>query len=146
MDEFVDEVMQLPTDSGQWQEIANAFLQKWNFPHTIGALDGKHIACKCPPGSGSTYYNYKKFFSVVLLGLVDADYKFVWVDIGGRGAASDAQVWNDSDLKTALVEGHIQMPRPEPLPHDTQDVPYFIIGKYAIIMSICICLKHRLTL
>ena len=75
----------------------------WNFPHTIGALDGKHIKCKKPPGSGSTYCNYKKFFSIVLFALVDSDYKFVWVDLGGRGAVGNAQIWNESDLKEALV-------------------------------------------
>ena len=48
----------------------------------------KHIVCKCPPESGSTYYNYKKFFSVALMSLIDADYKFIWVDIGGRWCTS----------------------------------------------------------
>ena len=72
IDEFVDEVLSLPTNAVDWQKIADAFLKKWNFQHRLGALDGKHITCKKPPGSGSTYYNYKKFFSVVLLSLVDA--------------------------------------------------------------------------
>ena len=36
-----------------------------------------------PPGSGSMYYNNKSFFSLVLMPLVDADYMFVWIDVGG---------------------------------------------------------------
>ncbi|XP_060565891.1 uncharacterized protein LOC132724918 [Ruditapes philippinarum] len=86
IDEYVDEVMPLPTTAADWKRISDGFLEKWNFPHTLGALDGKHIACKCPTSSGSTYFNYKKYYSIVLLALVDYDYKFIWADIGGRGA------------------------------------------------------------
>ena len=129
IDEFVDEVMPLPTIAADWTRIADGFRNNWNFPHTLGAIDGKHIACKCPPNSGSTYFNYKKYFSVVLLALVDSNYKFVWADIGGRGAASDAQLWNASDLKAAADNGDLNLPDPGALPNDTEDVPYYFIGK-----------------
>ncbi|VDH93760.1 Hypothetical predicted protein [Mytilus galloprovincialis] len=72
-----------------WKRIAEGFMEKWNFPHALGALD----------------------------------------DIGGRGAASDAQLWNASDLKSAIEDGDLDLPDAEPLPHDTEDIPYFYIGK-----------------
>jgi len=31
-----------------WKSIANEFEQIWQFPHCIGALDGKHILIKKP--------------------------------------------------------------------------------------------------
>ena len=31
--------------------------QNWNFPHTVGAIDRKHVACKAPASSRSIYYN-----------------------------------------------------------------------------------------
>ena len=43
----------------------------------MGTLDGKHIAIKCPKNGGSLYYSYKGFRSIVLMKLVDADYKFI---------------------------------------------------------------------
>lgn len=134
IDEYVDEVLVCPSSHDAWREIADKFFQKWNFPHTCGALDGKHVACRCPPKSGSQYFNYKGFYSIVLMALVDADYKFVWADIGGTGSASDAQIFNDSELKECCEDGTLGFPDPEPLPGDTQDVPFFFIGDNAFAL------------
>ncbi|KAL3242010.1 hypothetical protein MRX96_021545 [Rhipicephalus microplus] len=67
------------------------FSQKWNFPNCIGAIDGKHVLIKKPPKSGTIYRNYKKSFSVILLAVVDADYKFLYTDIGAPGSEGDAE-------------------------------------------------------
>ena len=48
IDEFLDKLMTCPTTPQGWQEVADRFLQRWNFPHTCGAVDGKHLACRCP--------------------------------------------------------------------------------------------------
>lgn len=128
IEEYQAEYLPVPSTPEEWEEVADGFKRRWNFPHALGALDGKHIACKCPPGTGSQYYNYKKFYSIVLLALVDSNYKFIWADLGGRGAASDAQIWNASDLKDAVETGAMPLPQPSPLPHDNQDIPYFFIG------------------
>lgn len=40
-------------------EISNEFNAKWNFPNCLGAIDGKHVALKCPVNAGSLFYNYK---------------------------------------------------------------------------------------
>ena len=57
-------------------------------------FDGKHIRIRCPYNSGSVFYNYKGYYSIILFALVDADYKFIWADIGTNGSASDAQIVN----------------------------------------------------
>lgn len=134
VDEYVDELMVCPSTPEVWREIAEKFRDRWNFPHVCGALDGKHVACRAPPNSGSLYYNYKGFYSIVLLALVDADYKFIWADIGGLGSASDAQIYNESELKRCVEDGTIGFPDPEPLAHDTQDMPYFFVGDDAFAL------------
>lgn len=84
----------MPTpDEKRWREIAEDFMNMWHFLDCIGAIDGKHVEIQAPRNSGSLYYNYKKTFSIVLLAIVDANYKFVLVDIGGYGKSSDGGIF-----------------------------------------------------
>lgn len=130
-EELKDEVMPLPRTPAEWRAIAQRFQDKWDIPHAMGALDGKHIAIKKPNQSASVYYNYKGYFSVVLLALVDADYKFIWIDVGGVGSQSDAQLFRESDLKAAIDDKSINFPAAEPLPGSDEDMPLFFLGDEA---------------
>lgn len=74
----------------QFMLISEEFKNKWNFPNVIGCIDGKHVRIRCPNRTGSLYYNYKDFFSIVLLALVDANCKFIGIDIGSYGREGDS--------------------------------------------------------
>ena len=87
---------QVPSSVKEWNEVSNGFKTKWNFPSCLGALDGKHIAIKAPEHSESTFYNYKGFFSIVLLARLDTDYKFTFVDVGVNRRISDGGVLRES--------------------------------------------------
>ena len=80
---YVDETMTAPTSPDEWKQLAHGFLAKWNIPNCVAAIVGKHVAIRKSSRSGSLYYNCKGFLSIILLAIVDSDYKFVWSDLGG---------------------------------------------------------------
>ena len=139
---YSDEVLVTPRTPEAWLEVAQQYHQLWNFPHTLGALDGKHFAIKSPRKSGSLYHNYKGFFSIILLGLVDAEYKFLWVDVGIPGSNSDAGIFNDSILKEAMESQTLGVPDPDPLPGDDRPTPYFIVGDDAFALKTWMMKPH----
>lgn len=122
----------IPTpDKEQWEEIAKKFWSVWNFPNCIGALDGKHVQINAPANSGSNYFNYKRTFSVVLLALVDADYRFISVDIGSYGKNSDGGIFAYSQLGKALSNDTLDVPGSKQLPGSCVSTPHVIIADSA---------------
>lgn len=95
--------LQIPRTSEEWIEVSEAFARNWNFPHCLGALDGKHVAIKKPPSSGSFDFNYKKFFSIVLMALVGPEYEFLMVDIGVNCRVSDGGVIAVTESEDSLM-------------------------------------------
>lgn len=91
--------------------MERGFATRWNFPGCVGAIDGKHVMIKCPKRSGSTFYNYKGSFSIILLALVDSNYCFTYVDVGAAGKESDGGVFSRSSLKKAIEDKTINMPK-----------------------------------
>ena len=65
-----------------WKNIGHEFFKEWDFHNCLGVLNGKHIAIEFPGYSGSEYFNYKGFFSIVLTAMCDAKYCFTLVDVG----------------------------------------------------------------
>jgi hypothetical protein len=121
-------MLQCPSTATEWEAVAQEFQELWNFPNCLGALDGKHVAIRQPACSGSKFFNYKHHFSIVLLALADAHYKFLFIDIGAQGRCSDSGIFSESVLHDALNENTLGVPGNRPLPGRPDTFPYVIVG------------------
>ena len=52
-----DPYLKSPFSVNGWKCISERFEEVWNFPHVVGAIDGKHICIECPKLSGTFYRN-----------------------------------------------------------------------------------------
>lgn len=73
-------------------------------------MDGKHVTIQTSFNSGSVFYNYKSIFSIVLHALVDADYNFIFVDIGCQGRILDEGVYKNTTLYRKLENNDLGLP------------------------------------
>jgi hypothetical protein len=119
------ECIQLPTEE-KWKKIAIEFENTTNFPNCIGALDGKHVRVIYPTKSGSLYYNYKHYFSIVLMAICDANYYFTYVDVGAFGKFSDLSVFKNGTFFEKLENNLLSIPSPKLLPGDKENLHYLM--------------------
>lgn len=120
-----------------WHQIAEKFAAATQFPNCLGAIDGKHIRIQKPYCTGSEFLNYKHFFSVVLMAVVDAEYCFTSVDIGSYGSASDSHVFERSNFGKKLNQEKLNIPPNQPLPNDDTGVsmPFIFVADEAFALS-----------
>lgn len=123
--------MSVPTTQDAWRKVAADFYRLWNYPSCIGALDGKRILISKPSNSGSDFFDYKGHCSVILMALVDANYKFLYVDVGTNGRASDGGVWDKCSLKRALEKKDLEVPPASNIPFSQRVTPYVIVADNA---------------
>ena len=122
-----------PPTLDNWKQIEYRFSTRWNFPNCVGAIDGKHVMIKAPPNSSSLFHNYKGFFSIVLMALVDADYRFIYVDVGDFGSNGDSGIFRNCPLGKNFMDGNLDVPAPKRIPGWPQGgaLPHCIVGDEA---------------
>ena len=104
---FIDEFMHIPSTKNDWLRIATEEL--WQFLNCIRAFGGKEIALFHPLSGGWNYYNYKRFHSIVLTTLVDANYKFLYVDIGCQGRLNNGAVYQNCSFYKSLTTDQLKI-------------------------------------
>ena len=88
---------------------------------------------QCPVNSGSLFYNYKSYFTIGLLVVTSADYRFVMVDIGAYRSSNGSGVFNSTALFKCLMKKKFGIPPSKQLPNDTKEthVPHVLLGDEA---------------
>jgi len=62
------------------------------------------------------------------MGLVDADYKFIYIDVGCNGRISDGGVFRNGHLSKALEQNTLKVPPAEILPQSEKRLPFVVVG------------------
>ena len=126
-------ILPMPSED-QLRKISDNFFTKTNYPNCIGAIDGKHIRLKAPRNSGSLYFNYKEYYSMVLLAVVDSHCKFIAVDIGSYGREGDAGIYLKSKIGQNILNNAFNIPAPKVLPGSNAVVPHVLVGDEAFAL------------
>lgn len=100
-----------------WKALIEDFATRWNFPHCVGAIDGKHVSIVKPASSCPFYYNYKGAFSVVLMAVVNTNYEFIMADCVVNGRDSDGGDLGYKKFGEKLAKGTLALPNKEELPN-----------------------------
>jgi hypothetical protein len=87
--------------------LADGFFALQGIQNAVGAIDGSHIPIISPREWPADYYNRKGFHSILLQGVVDADYKFWHFDIGRPGCMHDYKMFSLSDLHKRMERGEL---------------------------------------
>ena len=122
--------MKVPDTNG-WHENWNDFWKYWNFPNCCGTINEKHIWIQAPSNSGSEFFNYKGYFSIILLAVYNASYLLSVINIGSARYESDTGIFARSKKYEILDTNKIRLPKNmKPLNYETL-LPYFAVGDEA---------------
>lgn len=94
----LDEEIKWPEGNNTILMTSQNFEAKRGIKKCIGAIDCTHIAIRQPVDHPRDYCNRKRFFSIVLQGVVDADMKFTNIYCGEPGSLHSARVLRRSLL------------------------------------------------
>jgi hypothetical protein len=83
----------------EWTRITGQFL------NGAGAIRWKTYQDKMRSFTGSTYYNYKNFHSIL-----QADRKFITVDIGDYSQSNDGGIFKEFSFNKLLVASGLNLP------------------------------------
>ena len=75
------------------------------------------------------YYNYKHFFSIILVAICDANCRFILATLGSSGRDHDSYVWDNSDLAKLMEEGAAN------IPEATGGIDYHLVSDDAFKLS-----------
>ena len=97
----------MPKSEIEFYQKISEMEQMWQFPCCWGAIDGCHVPIKCPPGGAKSckeYHNFKNFYSIVLMSMVDSKYRFMWGSCGFPGNSHDSVILQSTNLWEQIQE------------------------------------------
>lgn len=91
-------------------------MERTNFPNCLGEIDEKRILICKTNGYKTLFFNYKSFFSVVLLTIIEADYCFITIDVDTYEASKDSNIFKQPNIYKKLQTNSLNIPNGCKLP------------------------------
>uniref|UniRef100_A0A182K674 DDE Tnp4 domain-containing protein n=1 Tax=Anopheles christyi TaxID=43041 RepID=A0A182K674_9DIPT len=118
-----------PSSEAGWLQVSEEFEKRWQFPHAIGVIDARHVKIRKPSDTGYDYRNYKSFYSIVLLAIVEANANFMYVCVGGKGSLPDGGMFRNASFRSKFERSELNVPQPALLDERHGDkIPYMLLG------------------
>jgi hypothetical protein len=96
-----------PLTNQQINRKIQIFFDKYQFPNTVGAVDGTHVAIVTPPKNhpvypAAPYLNRKGFYSINVQIIVDAHLNIMHMNARFPGSVHGAAIWMMSNISRHL--------------------------------------------
>ena len=101
---LVHDAILFPTGA-ELEQVMLDFESLCGLPCCGGAIDGTFMPIKKPSDFGDTYYCYKYFTAIIVLGCVDARGIFTYVNAGRPGSVGDSYTYRHSLLYQRIANG-----------------------------------------
>ena len=78
-------------------------------PLLLGCYRWCHIPVQCPPGGAKAckeYHNFKNFYSIVMMAIVDTQDRFIWASVGFPGNSHDSVIFQSTELWDDITENN----------------------------------------
>ncbi|KAI4466824.1 nucleotidase-related [Holotrichia oblita] len=98
-----------PQTEQERNNVKQGFLEKFDFPGVIGAIDCTHVAIIAPPMDylihpGIAFYNRKGFYSINVQLICDSNLRILNCNTRFPGSSHDAAIWSLSTVNMHLQE------------------------------------------
>uniref|UniRef100_A0A0P4WBW8 Putative nuclease HARBI1 n=1 Tax=Scylla olivacea TaxID=85551 RepID=A0A0P4WBW8_SCYOL len=103
-DKSVHEIRMPPTHWDRRRSAYQFYILR-NYPRVIGAIDTTHIAIKTPDVDEALYFNHKRYHSLNIQLVSDANGVILSYCSRFPGATPDGAVWDNSNLKLRFDRG-----------------------------------------
>ncbi|KAL6421149.1 hypothetical protein ACFW04_013965 [Cataglyphis niger] len=96
-----------------FKRYSRDFQELWNMPNYFEAIDGKHIVIQAPYNTGTSFFNYKKTFSILLMAI---------------GDANDGRVFKELAFEIAFDNNEVEILDDSCLPGTDIKFPYYMVA------------------
>ena len=102
---ILSQFIRFPLTPVETQRKKAEFVQIAGFPEVIGVIDGTHVRIMAPSEQEAEYVNRKRYHSINVQFVFDANYYVIDVVARWPGSVHDARILNESSLSRAFDEG-----------------------------------------